>query len=77
MERLMDDEILAKKITGIFFDDIPKRISALNQAVLVGDAKNAELHAHSMKGSGGNIGANRFRNVAADLRKRENPAILP
>jgi PAS domain S-box-containing protein len=69
MERLMDDEILARKVTAIFIDDIPNQINALKQAILVSDGKNAEFHAHSMKGAGGNIGANQFRNVAAEIEK--------
>ena len=69
MERLMDDTILAAKIAALFIDDMPKQIGALKQALLVSDSKNTTLHAHSMKGSGGNLGANQFRNVAAEIEK--------
>ena len=69
MERLMDDEELAKMITDIFIDDIPKRIDALKQAILVFDSKNSELQSHSMKGAAGNIGTNQFLNVAAEIEK--------
>ena len=67
MERLMGNDVLARDVAAIFIDDVPKQITALKQSVLLCDSKNAALHAHSMKGSGGNLNTNRFRNVAAEI----------
>jgi PAS domain S-box-containing protein len=76
MERLMNDVILARKVTNIFIDDMAKQIKALKKAVLACDSKNAELHAHSMKGAAGNLGTNKFRNVAAEIEKSGKTADL-
>jgi PAS domain S-box-containing protein len=76
MERLMDDEILARKLTTMFIDDMPKQINALKQALLACDSKNAELHAHSMKGAAGNLGTNLLRNAAAEIEKSGKAADL-
>jgi len=69
MERLMDDEALVKMVTASFIDDMRKHIDELKRSVLVSDGKISELRAHSMKGAAGNVGANQFRNVAAEIEK--------
>jgi PAS domain S-box-containing protein len=69
MKRLLDDRELAVMVTDMFIDDTPKQINSLKQAIIALDSKQAELHAHSMKGSAGNIGVDQFRNVAAELEK--------
>ena len=67
MERLMDDSSLARRVTEIFLSDMPQQIHALKQAVIDGDSKNSELLGHGIKGAAGNIGIDRFRNVAAKI----------
>ena len=67
LNRLMDDIELAREITEMFIEDMPKQISALKKAVLEGDSKNAVFSAHTMKGAAGNVGVEVFRNVAATI----------
>ncbi len=69
MERLMDDEALAREVSGVFLADTPKRISALRDCLDAGDAKGAELHAHSIKGSSANVGGEILRAAAFALEQ--------
>jgi HPt (histidine-containing phosphotransfer) domain-containing protein len=49
-------DVLAEILT-MFVDEVPKKIAALQAAVLAGDAAQVARLAHSLKGSSGNIGA--------------------
>lgn len=51
-----EPDVLAE-ILHLFVDEVPKKIRALQSAVQAGDAPLVARHAHSLKGSSGNIGA--------------------
>jgi CheY-like chemotaxis protein/HPt (histidine-containing phosphotransfer) domain-containing protein len=76
MKRLMDDTELARKVTDIFFEEMPKQISELGQAVLEGDCKKTEHCAHTIKGAAGNIGIDVFGNIAATIESAGRAADL-
>ena len=69
MDRLVGDVTLFRKIMEIVIDDIPKKISALKQAISNNDQKNTVLHAHTMKGAAGNVGIVQFRCIAAKIEE--------
>ena len=51
---------LLARLIGIFLDDIPVRIAALQTAVLDGDVAGVNYAAHSMKGSCSSLGASKM-----------------
>ncbi len=51
---------LLVRLIGIFLDDIPIRIAALQTAVLDGDVAGVNYAAHSMKGSCSSLGASKM-----------------
>jgi CheY-like chemotaxis protein/HPt (histidine-containing phosphotransfer) domain-containing protein len=67
MDRVIGDEQLLRKVTGVFVNDIPGKITLLKEAIFARDSKNVTFHAHSMKGASGNIGANQLYRLAAEM----------
>ena len=64
VKRLMDDEGLAKKIVTGFLDYMPGQISELRAFVENGQAEQARVQAHKIKGSAGNVTASVFQETA-------------
>jgi CheY-like chemotaxis protein len=69
MERLMDDEELARTIVEGFLKDIPKQIEALKACLKAGDAPGTERQAHTIKGASANVGGERLREVALQMEQ--------
>jgi CheY-like chemotaxis protein/HPt (histidine-containing phosphotransfer) domain-containing protein len=69
MERLMDDEDLARTVAAGFLEDIPRQIAALKECLETGDTKGAERQAHSIKGAAANVGGERLREAALEMEK--------
>ncbi len=67
MERLLDDEDLAKNIQDGFIADIPKQIQALKAFLESGDASGVELVANTIKGASAYVGGERLRVVAFEM----------
>ena len=63
MARLMDDEILAKKIIAAFLEDTPRQIAVLKKYLDAGDSAGLERQAHSIKGAAANVGGEALRAV--------------
>jgi HPt (histidine-containing phosphotransfer) domain-containing protein len=63
------DEFLAELI-GAFTDDIERLLPELRHALRAGDTTAVGHAAHSMKGSGGHIGGQRFALACARLEGR-------
>ena len=57
MERLLNDEGLARAVVEAFLDDMPVQITQLKNDVASGDALRVERQAHKIKGASGNLGA--------------------
>ncbi len=66
-KRLMGDEELLKKIILLYLDNTPKHIASLGDALAANDAKNARMHAHSIKGSSVQVGARLLYSCASEL----------
>ena len=71
LDRLAGDEELARKILGIFLDNMPVRIRDLRTALDAGDVSAAPRAAHAIKGMAANISAEAMRSLA---EKMENAA---
>jgi PAS domain S-box-containing protein len=69
LERLMQDEDLARVVTESFLDDIPRQIEALRGYVEAWDAPGAERQAHTIKGSSANVSGEALRALAAEMEK--------
>ena len=63
------DEFL-REIVGIFFEDMPRRVTELDTSLAAGDKAKFSRAAHSIKGSSGNLGAVALRDVAGQLEHR-------
>jgi two-component system, sensor histidine kinase and response regulator len=58
---------IVAELAGMFLDDARPRISALEEAVLGGDAPAVERLAHTLKGSSANMGARGMSVLCAQL----------
>ena len=67
MERIMGDAALGAKVVATFIENTPVEIGALRAAVKGRNRKRAEIAAHTIAGSSGNIGALRLSAYAADV----------
>ena len=57
LDRVEDDRELLQEIVGLFFDEIPGLLSAIQESVVQRDANALERAAHTLKGAVGNLGA--------------------
>ena len=69
LERLMDDEELARTILDGFLEDIPRQIEALRGYLEAGDAPGAGRQAHTIMGAAANVGGERLREAAFEMEK--------
>lgn len=69
LKRLGNNAALLNKIIESFMNDGPKSLSALGTALDEDNSSNAQLHAHSLKGSAGNVGALKLQNIAKHLEE--------
>jgi PAS domain S-box-containing protein len=67
MDRILDDEELARDIVGGFMADSQKRLDSLQKAVLDGDLAMVVSQAHSIKGAAANLGAEVLQGTARRL----------
>jgi PAS domain S-box-containing protein len=69
LEKLMNDSELLESIIDIFFEDIPKQIDLLENALIAKDADAVGRLAHSIKGAAGNICAYALQKSASQAEK--------
>jgi len=67
VERLDNDEEIAREIADIFVSSSRELLDELSAAVSNGDAQGVRARAHSIKGSAGNIGAAALQQLAASI----------
>lgn len=70
VERLLDDEELAKGVITGFLADMPQQIQALEELVEAEDAKGVERQAHTIKGAAASVGGEALRGVAFEIEKQ-------
>ncbi|MBU1023585.1 response regulator, partial [bacterium] len=64
LKRLDGDEELIRDIFDEFIADVPRRISAIHEALEIGDNQLAQREAHSLKGASANLSAGQLREIA-------------
>jgi HPt (histidine-containing phosphotransfer) domain-containing protein len=69
IERLMQDEGLARAITDAFLSDIPKQIRELKTCLENGNRSGIERQAHSIKGASANVSGEALSAVAREMEK--------
>jgi len=69
LERLNGDEELLADLMETFLDDVPRQISALQEAIEKDDAPGVRLRAHTIKGASANFGVPGLRSAAARLEE--------
>jgi PAS domain S-box-containing protein len=67
LDRLGGDEDMLIEVMETFFEDMPRQISALQEAVERSHAPDVRLHAHTIKGASANLGALRLKVAAGRL----------
>jgi PAS domain S-box-containing protein len=60
VERLMGDEVLARKVMDLFLVDTPKHLTDLERAMAQGDLAGVRRAAHTIKGAAANLAAGRL-----------------
>jgi HPt (histidine-containing phosphotransfer) domain-containing protein len=61
------DQELNEELAGLFVEDVPPRLEALQGAIGGGDAASVEQAAHALKGNSGNVGVLRMSTVCYGL----------
>lgn len=69
LERLMDDEELARKIIAGFLEDMPRQLAVLFSYIDAGDLRAVERQAHTMKSAAANVGGELLCEAAVVLEK--------
>lgn len=69
LNRLGNNTTLLHKIVESFVNDGPRSLTALAKALEENNSEDAQLHAHSLKGSAGNVGALKLQNLTKHLEE--------
>ena len=77
MDRLMDDEKLARTITEVFLTDVPRQLDVLDENLKAADAAAIRLHAHAVKGAASNVGGKRLFSVALEMENAAKEQNVP
>ena len=77
MQRLLDDDELARVVIAGFLEDIPLQIQTLKDYLEAGDVIGTERQAHTIKGASANIGGEALRAIAYELEKLGKSGDLP
>ena len=68
---------LVQELVDLLEADVPVRLAALDRALVEGDAARALEHAHHLKGSLGNMGLQRFADLARRVEEGARAGRLP
>jgi HPt (histidine-containing phosphotransfer) domain-containing protein len=75
-ERIKDtsggDKEFEQDLFGIFLQDCAERMDKLQSAIAGGDIATVRLEAHTIKGSGANVGTTHLQEIAAALEHAED-----
>lgn len=61
------DASFVVELVVMFGEDSPPRLKAISAALAAGDAAEVAKNAHSLKGTGANFGAEKFRSLAQSI----------
>jgi len=62
--RLMNNEMIIAKVLEVFLEETPNHLDSMEAALQQSEYNRVHTFAHSIKGSAGNIGAQRLRECA-------------
>jgi len=68
-KRTLGKRALLKKAVGIFLRDVDSYCLQIKDAIDAGDLEGLSYHAHTLKGSAGNIGGAKLQSLASQLEK--------
>ncbi|MDP2077170.1 MAG: ATP-binding protein [Sulfuricurvum sp.] len=69
LHRLGNNGVLLNKIIKSFMNDGPNALSALVKSLKENNSQDAQLHAHSLKGAAGNVGALKLQEIARQFEE--------
>ena len=69
LRRVDNDRDLLREVAGLFFEDTPRLLSEVRNAITRGDGKALERSAHTLKGSVSNFGARLASEAALSLEQ--------
>jgi PAS domain S-box-containing protein len=69
LQRLMNDDELARIVIAGFLKDIPYQIQSLKDYLEAGDITSSERQAHTIKGAAANVGGEALRATALEFEK--------
>ncbi|MDP3119430.1 MAG: CHASE domain-containing protein [Sulfuricurvum sp.] len=69
LKRLGNNVTLLNKVIDSFMNDGSKSLTALAKALEENNSQDAQLHAHSLKGAAGNVGAIKLQNISKHLEE--------
>ena len=67
LERLMNDEELARVVVESFLNDIPRQIEKLRNCLDAQDASGAERQVHTIAGAAANVSGEALKTVASEM----------
>jgi two-component system sensor histidine kinase/response regulator len=70
LARCLNKPVIAARVLGAFHGSAADLAAKLERALLAGDLEQAGRHAHTLKGSAGNVSAETLRAVAAAMEKQ-------
>jgi HPt (histidine-containing phosphotransfer) domain-containing protein len=72
IDRMMGNEELARRIVGVFLEDVPLQLLALQQALATHDATASSRIAHSIRGAASNAGGESLVELARGIEQASN-----
>ena len=69
LDRVMDDEELARDIFNLFLKEVPGKIEKIHKTLEEGNILEANREAHTLKGSSANVGAIVLQAVSYEIEK--------
>jgi CheY-like chemotaxis protein/HPt (histidine-containing phosphotransfer) domain-containing protein len=69
LDRLMGDKELANEILAGFLEDVPRKFSALKEAIEKRDASSVIREAHTLKGASADVGGKALLETAFEIEK--------
>ena len=76
LARVGGDAQLLGEIAGLFLQDLPRGLGEIRKAVAARDALAIERHAHALKGSVSNFGAQEASDAAQELETKARAGSL-
>ena len=67
IDRMMGNEILAKRVVGVFLEDAPRQMMALHDALIRHDNESGSRVAHSLRGAASNAGGDALVSLARSI----------